>query len=313
MPKIIMALQGGLGNQMFQYAAGKAAALRTGADLLFDFSWLIRWREKLDTSRDYELHHFPALVNLQSADFKLCGKLGLIDHFDLSLSGKFNRCLSRAVRCLTGRKSFICDPGYYLELSKQTLQGDVYLDGYWQSERYFADIAEVIRTDFTFPAMTGSRNLELSKRILESHSPVSLHVRRGDYVNNAKTAKFHGGICSMEYYQKAVQMIQGISENPLFVVFSDDPSWVRINFTLPPNTVYVDWNSGSKSFQDMQLMASCSHHIIANSSFSWWGAWLGRNPEKTVIAPARWFNGDLSDGSGVVPEQWIKIADGSDN
>ena len=311
MKKIVMALQGGLGNQMFQYAAGKAIALRTGADLLFDIIWLRRWRDNLDTPRDYELHHFPALVNIPIADFKLCQKLGLIDPFDVSLSGKLKRHLSGMVRCLIPQRSFIREHGssHYLELSARTLRGDIYLDGYWQSERYFADFAKLIRADFTFPSITDNQNLELLENISKFPLSVSLHVRRGDYIHNVKTAAYHGGICSMEYYLKAIQIIKELLGEPFFVVFSDEPSWVRANFTLPGNTVYVDWNSGSNSFLDMQLMASCNHHIIANSSFSWWGAWLGHNPRKTVIAPSRWFNNCSLDSTDVIPKQWLKIAD----
>lgn len=309
MQKIVIALQGGLGNQMFQYAAGKAAALRTGADLMVDLTWLRRWRNKLDTPRDYELNCFPALEDIPVADFIQCRQLGLIDHFDASLSGKLNRRLLRAIRRWVPRKSFIREPRScrYQELSQRTLHGDVYLDGYWQSESYFTDFANRICNDFTFSAMTDSRNLELLDKISRSSSSVSLHVRRGDYIHNTKTLAYHGGICTMEYYRQAIQKTKDRLGEPLFVVFSDDPHWVRKNFILSVNTVYVDWNSGDNSFRDMQLMSSCDHHIIANSSFSWWGAWLGRNPGNIVIAPRRWFNDCSLDSSGVVPRQWLTI------
>ena len=136
---------------------------------------------------------------------------------------------------------------------------------------------------------------------------VSLHVRRGDYISPDGTQTLLGGICTKEYYQTAIELIKQRVGKLFFAVFSDDVNWARENLHLPEYTLFVDWHSGKNSFRDMQLMSLCSHHIIANSSFSWWGAWLGNNPEKIVIAPKKWMNVDDPQNDYRCPESWIRL------
>jgi Glycosyl transferase family 11 len=178
------------------------------------------------------------------------------------------------------------------------------LDGYWQSEKYFIDCSKLIRKDFTFKNELDSYNLKLKSKIDKTNS-VSIHIRRGDYVNNLNTNATHG-LCSIDYYIKAVNYITERIESPYFFVFSDDIEWAKKNIMLNFPCQFISHNIGSKSYLDMQLMSLCKHNVIANSSFSWWGAWLNSNDNKIVIAPRKWFavNTDICD---LIPSNWISL------
>ncbi|HQS38500.1 MAG TPA: alpha-1,2-fucosyltransferase, partial [Methylotenera sp.] len=162
---------------------------------------------------------------------------------------------------------------------------------------------EQIRKDFTFKLALSVKNSAIIEQISQVNA-VSLHVRRGDYVTNAKNAFI--GVCSLEYYRKAVEYVKNQVDKPVFFVFSDDIEWVKSNLPIDFPCFYIDHNHGIESFNDMRLMSHCKHHIIANSSFSWWGAWLNANSEKIVIAPQQWFanNTNVND---LLPESWIKL------
>lgn len=168
-----------------------------------------------------------------------------------------------------------------------SIGGRCYLLGYWQSEQYFSRFAASIRSDFTFRQPLSGRNAVLAERI-SACSAVSLHVRRGDYVSDPKNLGKHG-VCSLDYYRDAIRAISRQVKDPAFFVFSDDMDWVRNNLDIGAACHFVDHNTGPESFNDMRLMSLCRHHVMANSSFSWWGAWLSPFEDKQVIAPKRWF------------------------
>ncbi len=238
---IIVKIHGGLGNQLFQYAFGRARSIREEKKLLLD----IRWYRKGDRV------------------------LGL-DHF-----------------CITGgRRSW----WHWREEEP--------LSGYWQSENYFADQADLIRQELQPKvAVTGCEPME-------RRESVSLHVRRGDYVQHKTRAPVHG-VNLDHYYKRAVDLMQERLANPHFFVFSDEPEWVRENLSLDaPMTVM----EAGAPHEDLIRMSSCRHHIMANSSFSWWGAWLNPGSEKTVTAPDQWFNVPGHDTSDLLPEGWIKLS-----
>ncbi len=185
----------------------------------------------------------------------------------------------------------------------------VLIRGYWQEWRFAAAVEPVLRRDFVFRPDDDPRNRELAAWIEapeQTGRTVSLHVRRGDYHDPANRAVF-GDICTPEYYRRAVDFIRARVADPRFVVFSDDPAWVRGNLPLD-GARYVDWNRGDASFRDMELMSRCHHHVIANSSFSWWGAWLDPRPEKIVAAPSKWF-GDRPPEfvEKLLPPAWHRI------
>lgn len=162
-----------------------------------------------------------------------------------------------------------------------------YLDGYWQSEKYFSDYEERIREEFSVRAPLDGRSLELAEQMRERPS-VSVHVRRGDYFSNPVTAAVHQ-VCDVEYFQRGIAYLGERLENPTFFVFSDEPDWARDNLRIPYPTTVISHNDASRNYGDLRLMSLCDHHIIANSSFSWWGAWLDPSSDKIVVAPKTWF------------------------
>jgi hypothetical protein len=175
-----------------------------------------------------------------------------------------------------------------------------YLEGYWQTEKYFGIHSDTIRNDFKFPQLD-LLNKEYADKIQHAES-VSVHIRMGDYINHP----LHGGICTLEYYENAIALIKVKVENPLFFIFSNDIEWCKNNLKLD-NAIYITGNDGENSFRDMQLMSMCKHNIIANSSFSWWGAWLNNNSDKIVIAPSKWFNDPTINTKDLIPDSWIQI------
>jgi hypothetical protein len=176
---------------------------------------------------------------------------------------------------------------------------DIYYRGPWQSPLYFSDVEQVLREHLVFPEFSDAKSCALSEYIQDQET-VSIHIRRGDYLKH----KALGGICDLPYYENAIEKIETLVENPLYVVFSDDIEWCKENIKVK-NARFVDWNSGEQSFQDMHLMSLCKHNIIANSSFSWWGAWLNANQQKIVIAPNKWIH--YTDALGILPEQWLQV------
>lgn len=182
----------------------------------------------------------------------------------------------------------------------------VYFKGFYQSERYFADVKDEVRKAFTFnPTKASERSQQMMQRIQNDPQAVSIHIRRGDYLN-PKHYDSIGCICQLPYYQRAIDEMKKQVGEPHFYVFSEDLEWVKDNLGLE-NAVYVDWNKGNDSWQDMMLMSSCKHHIICNSTFSWWAAWLNPSAEKTVVMPYQWTN--QQDSSDFVAElgHWVRV------
>ena len=180
-----------------------------------------------------------------------------------------------------------------------------YAVGYWQSERYFKSVETSIRQAFSFKIPLDGKNTEVADKISKGNA-VSLHIRRGDYANDQATHAVHG-LLPMRYYQMAVTHAAQFLESPRFFVFSDDIGWARANLNLNYSCEFIDHNRGADSYRDMQLMSLCDHHIIANSSFSWWGAWLNPDPGKIVIAPKEWF-ANANDVSDLFPSGWVEIS-----
>jgi hypothetical protein len=290
---IVVKLSGGLGNQMFQYAAGRSLSLRIGSELRLDISEL-----KNDPIRSYGLSRFSIQENFVSdRELRLVKKPShhlrnfLVD-VRCRLAGGFALCSEREPG--TG-----FDPGFF------SLPDNRYLDGYWQSENYFLPVQEIIRQEFTVGTEPDPDNRNMAARISSSDA-VALHIRRGDYVTDPKTNRDHG-TCSMKYYASAMETITDKVKNPLFFIFTDDPVWVRKNFTPAGNHLLVSINDPGNSAEDLRLMTLCRHHIIANSSFSWWGAWLCRNPGKIVCAPELWFSSLKKDTRDLIPPGWIRL------
>ncbi|MFA5104881.1 MAG: alpha-1,2-fucosyltransferase [Candidatus Margulisiibacteriota bacterium] len=288
---IIIKLMGGIGNQMFQYACGRALAFEYDMPLLLDtFELEIQKNFKIHASRVYELGIFT--ISARKAQLN-------------EVSKYYNRNILSIVLNKVGLSNRIKEKNEGFFPVRLCRLGTSYLEGYWQSEKYFLPIEQIIRQEFAFKYPLDSINQQIAEQIGTCIS-VGLHVRRGDYVNNPHTHQVHG-ICSKEYYLHAMELMNKSLKNPVFFIFSDDIVWAKENLNCGNNARFIDHNRDRESYRDMQLMSLCKHHVIANSSFSWWGAWLSRNPEKIVIAPKKWFNTDKLNTKDIIPEKWLKI------
>lgn len=294
--EIVVKINGGLGNQLFQYATGRAIADRTGADLYLDLSFF-HLPPGEHTARRFELDRFHTRYGIASAE-QLRPYIALRDRV-------WTRRTARALPFFFQkqrkheRQLFRYEPGL------ARLEKDTYLDGHWQSERYFADAAATIRTDLRFREDPGALNKAMLASF-EGIMPVSLHVRRGDYITNPAANAVHG-TCDAAYYERAMRSVLQRSPAAVFHVFSDDVEWAKEHLPRPAPMVFVEHNTGLSDHFDLLLMAACQHHIIANSSFSWWGAWLDPRPDKLVVAPERWFSDPGVDTADLIPSSWVRL------
>jgi Glycosyl transferase family 11 len=294
-------LRGGLGNQMFQYAAGLALAKKNNTELVLDTVFLNdRIPRRNFTYRTYDLDIFmiaPRFTMLSkcSRSVPVPGMWLGMDLAAMKISALFG--ISHIAE---EKKEFAFDP----ELLEE--KGDVILWGRWQNERYFKDHEGAVRAAFTFRDPLDGEAEVLARDIRSSNS-VSVHVRRGDFVAFKNVAKMMGAT-DLSYYARAAAHIAGHMDTPKFFVFSDDVDWCRDNLTLPFPTVYVPASAeGSKAAFHLRLMSLCKHNIVANSTFSWWGAWLNQNPNKIVIAPKKWYADGRDERNEIMPEGWIKL------
>ncbi len=289
-------MQGGLGNQMFQYAAGRALAHKYQAQLWLDTSFFEEEQPHIKdiTPRKFQLD----LFNIE-------GK-ALAPHFKTQI---YSHRLADQIRKRVSRKAvkLYQEPLFCYQRTFEGLKPPVYLDGYWQSEKYFADAAQIIRSAFTFNSEL-TANLEGLKKRLTANA-VSVHVRCGDYVTSKSVSERHGH-CPPAYYKKAMRLLDAQLPGPDYFIFSDNALWVKENLPeLCERGELVGLNNNEADWVHMYLMSCCCHHIIANSTFSWWAAWLNNKPGKMVIAPIDWFKVPppgfvLND---LLPGEWIAI------
>lgn len=188
------------------------------------------------------------------------------------------------------------------DYSQVTREDNAFYDGYWQNEGNFKHVRNKILNAYTFPEFADERNVELAER-LNSAISVSCHVRRGDYLKEPNMC-----VCTPSYYARALTLMNERVNPKLYVIFSDDIQWCKENLSGligDREVVFVDWNKGEDSFRDLHLMTLCKHNIIANSSFSWWGAWLNQNEDKVVIAPEVWMNKPIVNDP--ICSDWIRV------
>lgn len=288
-------LMGGLGNQMFQYAAGRAIALRRGVPLALDLDFLEGPVPDGTTPRRYALQPF-------AIDARFAGETERA----LRPAGRPGR-LARWRDALTppARKPYLQERTAALDTRLLAAGGDVYLEGYWQCPGYFEAVGDRIRQDFALRQPAEGRNRELLEEIAAAPAALALHVRRGDYVSNPAAAQVHG-VCDLDYYQRAIRWLDARAGDLRYFVFSDDPEWVRSQLHIGHPSCHVAHN-GDAPHEDLRLMAACRHFVIANSSFSWWGAWLGRAPDRLVIAPRRWALDPALEVPDRFPAGWIRL------
>ena len=274
--KVISKIYGGLGNQLFQYARGKSLATKINSEFLIDVSFfetgeyiheMLLDKFKIEVDDIYEPNFLDKLK------IKLNKKKIIRLHNILSEDTKMNRKVQK--------------------------YSNIYLDGYWQDEKYFNSIREHLLSSIVLLNQS-EKYLCYEKKISESNS-IAVHIRRGDYLN--KEVKNHIGVCRLEYYIKAMEIINSKSESAVFYVFSDDISWCKNNLNSKFKIEFISETFSSE--ESFSLMKNCKNQIISNSTFSWWAAWLNNNPKKTIIAPEIWWSSNPQ--KSPVPNDWIKL------
>ncbi len=280
---IIVKIQGGLGNQMFQYATAYALSRSKSKPIELDIHYY-HTTHKTDTPRDFLLSQFEITGTIR------------------------NKPTPRLLRVLAFFRKRIARQ-YYTDYHEEILTRQTtryYLDGFFQSEKYFHTYRQNLLQEFSLKNTFRNHNLLGSENDILNHpESISLHIRRGDYVSDTKTNVYHG-LCTLEYYTKAMNHFNNALSNPHFFIFSDDIEWAKNNLSNSNNVTYVS-NKNFTPPQELHLMSKCKHNIIANSTFSWWGAWLNQNPDKIVIAPKKWTNKIPDPHPNIIPDTWIRM------
>lgn len=283
---VIVRLVGGLGNQMFQYAYAKA---------LEDRGYVV----KID-SYTVDMHQLHGGYQLgeYNIDLPVSTRAESARYHTNNLIFKILRRLNFSKIVTEKKLSF--DEAYL------NVRDGSYIIGYFQSEKYFKSIRETLLQQFSLTGDMSNYAQIIVSRILRSNNSCSIHVRRGDYLSE-KNISFHG-FCSLDYYKDAAQYMQEKEGDLIFFIFSDDVAWTRENLRMD-HAVYVEDSEKRRPHEDMYLMSLCNHHIIANSSFSWWGAWLSRNKNKTVIAPRKWFADSCKNeqSDDIINSNWVRL------
>lgn len=272
---------GGLGNQLFIYAAAKRLALTNNAQLRLDI------RSGFEQDNPFENHYSLRHFNIDDP-------IASEEESYLGINGPKRRYWSRKISSfLPFQKRFHIkhEGGFEPRLLSRKVTGKLYLQGYWQDERYFKDIKEIIRQKFKIVTPHESTTLEFEQKIKSSNA-VCLHARRKNYEH----------AISEDYYNKAIDFIAARVSNPHFFCFSDAPEWFAKNLRIDHPFTVVDANDDQKDYEDLYLMTLCNHYILANSTFSWWGAWLGDNPDKIVVAPEKWGY------DTTIPKEWTAMS-----
>jgi len=287
---------GGLGNQMFQYALGRNLSLMHNTELKLDLSSFCGWQ--YPSIRHYELNCFNIEENFCENDElkKLKGSVFI-------LNNPLTFFLSK-VLFSSQNSTYFREKTYEFNDSIFSSGTDLYLEGYWQSEKYFASIRDVLLSDFSYKESNILRSSVLLDEIKNSEA-IAVHIRRGDYTKKRLQKIYH--LCSLDYYTDAVNFISDKISNPHVFVFSDNPQWAMENLKLNCKTTFIEHEQKAKGWIDMQLMRMCKHFVIANSSFGWWGAWLATNPNKIVVAPQHWFKSEKLNTKDLIPSSWIKM------
>jgi len=329
---IIVRIHGGLGNQMFQYAAARRLAHKHKTILKLDFSELVdeygyhiyglrffNIKEDFANLMDI-MGYFPA-EGLKRLSTRVVGRkvINLFVRKGLRYKLEFLKrryydydpSSKEVVSLMEGR--VLSQRFFHFDSEVLDAPDNVYVTGSFLSEKYFKDIEELIREEFTFKPEQSDEDIKVNEMIRDSES-VSIHIRRGEIVEESQNQVAYNFI-NDGYYNACIDYIAINIRNPYFFVFSDDMDWVKTNFKIPFPTHYVDHNYDSTDyridsgtdFQDMRLMSQCKHNIITNSTFSWWGAWLNRNPEKIVCAPKEFVRIWNFDDKDIVPDEWVKF------
>lgn len=293
---IIVRISGGLGNQLFQYAFAQALS------------------ELLDVKAKYDIKTRTPYAGYCNRNLNLESWGILLDVADDREILRFRRFKgtgtgARAERFIIKNLPFLTNSYYiqrdtFFEAQRDLFTDNCYYDGYWQSEKYFERISYRLRNDLVFKGVLSSDNKRLSDSI-QNQKSVSIHVRRTDYINNRANRRIFA-TTTMEYYRSAIEYLSKRYDDLVYYVFADDMKWAMENLH-GKEFIFIDGNYQNPEV-DMYLMTLCKSNIIANSTFSWWGAWLNRNPQKSIIAPKQWFRGTMNNRIGeIIPKEWTLI------
>jgi hypothetical protein len=291
---IVVRLTGGLGNQMFQYAAGKKLAKVHSTELKLDISWY-QGKERRQQKRSFKLGVFNIIADIATQD-----------DLNLFFKNNFFKDLKRKARKTLGLK-----PETLIATEKNWQFHDfphhpqhLYLKGYWQNESLFKDIRKELVEDFSLKLENGADYQALKQKI-SSCTSTSIHVRRGDFAHESDINRIHG-TCSLDYYRECIKNLQERVGESHYFLFSDDPEWVKENLVLD-GEVEILSDFFLNDYEELKLMSLCQHNIIANSTFSWWAAWLNQNPEKLIFAPKKWYSAEARNHQSPALKSWIVI------
>jgi hypothetical protein len=301
---IITRIQGGLGNQMFQYATGLSVARTKGVEMKLDLSWFDETHE--GAPRPYQLDAFAVTAHRATAlDFLHAGIPSQRRNLFASLLRSIVRFIDE--RLPFTKRKIILEPSTVFHPELFDVRDSCLLNGNWQSEKYFLAIADTVRKEFQLK--NGLRNAAqaMAHTIREEKRgvPVSLHIRRGDSVSIAHSMQFHGSP-AITYYRDAVALMREKVGNPVFYIFTDDVPWVTEHLLPELLPAVIVSSPDITDPEDITLMSHCHHHIVAHSSFSWWGAWLNPKEDKVVIGPKNWYKKNI-DTTDLTPSSWIRI------
>jgi hypothetical protein len=305
-PSVVTCLFGGLGNQMFQYAAGRSLALKTGSRLVLDASAFTLPKAR----RSYALEGYALAAQARFDGYRYPPRQAAVRFPAPQRSAWIERAMQLA-RVRFGSIDRIPDDERFTLFAEGSFDYDsrfgdcgaqTYLVGYWQSERYFAEIGDAVRRELSYLPAPDAANARWLARIRAANA-VCVHVRRGDYLLPAHFQ--HHGLCSAAYYRQAMELVRARIENPQFFVFSDDWPWCREHLA-GDDTAVVDANKPEAGQDELRLMAACRHHVIANSSLSWWGAWLAKSAGQIVVAPTPWFT-HRPETPDLLPAGWVTL------
>lgn len=297
---IVVKLKGGLGNQMFQYAFGRALAERNNTGLLLDITAL---NHRLP-GRKYVFRNYSLDIFNVKQKFTFLSKLSkYLNNFIFIITLLKYKLIKKLLpkRVVLEKKEYTFEEYNIIHLSK------TYVDGYWQHVYYFKSIEKIIREEFTFKNPISLKSKSLLEEI-KSKNSVCVHIRKGDYVSiDLNSQKFN--ILGARYYELGIKFIKEKFSHFHLYIFSDDLEWCKknINFGDVDHTFVTSEYEGEKMRDYLELMINCKHYIISNSTFSWWAAWLNNDPNKIVITPKKWINDDSVSVDGLILDNWIKI------